>query len=140
MLNATIDPLTAHLMLSTCSVQLEAEARRLWAAGRPADRRAGQLLLAGVAQLRRAARQLPTSEVGSSEVPIGSDSSGWSCPPGSGLTTGEAASELGVSERQVLNLVRDDGPLLGGRRGGRWVIDAESVIEEKTRRSEQHVQ
>lgn len=129
-MNATVEPYAAVAVLRVASDALELEVRRLAAAGRRAE---FEQLLRAVRQMRKAGAQVDeTSGRGSAEVPTGGDGSWSGGPPSSGLTTGAVAAELGVTSRQVTNLIGSG--LRGHRVGGRWVIDVDSVAEELTRR------
>lgn len=99
-------------------------------------------LLVAVAQLRESGRQYAATRSGgsgsqasggSAEVPEARGGSGSEGPPG-GLTTQEVATRLGISDRQVRNLIAEERLVATrGRRG--YVVDEESVALEQDRRT-----
>ena len=83
-----------------------------------------------------AAHRAAISEAGSAEVPTGPSGAESEPHDGvaavSGLTTGEVAKVLKVSDRQVRNMVGE----LATKVGGRWLVDEVSVAKHlETRRS-----
>lgn len=112
---------------------MEARGQALLVAG---QREVGSQLVNAVAQIRKAGHDrwaAHASEVGRSEVPTGPGAPRSPRVLRSGLTTREAAAQLKVCERQVINLIKA-GTLAAALVGGRWEIDEVSVAAELKRR------
>lgn len=139
-LPAAVGPAAAYVIDRSWGRDLEAKARAM-AGSQP---EVSRQLLAAVAQFRESGRQWFEAEFegngsglqagsGSSEVPLTAPGPGLGGPPSSGLTTGEVATRLGRSDRQVRNLIRS-GQLVATKEQGDWVIDEVSVLMEIERR------
>jgi excisionase family DNA binding protein len=132
-LSATVGPWASYVIVRDVGARLEEHARVLLAS--EGTRPMGEQLLQALAEMasageaRMAAHRAAVSEPGSSEVPSPPAQQGCERPPGSGLTTGEVAEMLGITERQVTNLCQPGGPLSATKDRGRWRIDEVSVAE-----------
>lgn len=143
LLSATVPPVVAYLLVRDHPDVL----RRLEAKGRGLVQQsgvggaAGRQVLASVAELRQASREwqarfVPgaTSVSGNAEVPRESERAGSGVSSSQpGLTTREVADRLGLTRKQITNLVRG-GRLVGHLVGRTWVIDEVSVAAELERR------
>ena len=132
----------AHIIARDFGVLLEKKAESMAVA----NPQVAQELLLAVAQLREAGRQRleagrgsgsggAAGDRGSGEVPQSSAVSGSGWPPASGLRTGEVATRLGVTVRQVRNLITNE-TLVATLRAGAYVIDETSVALESDRRNQ----
>lgn len=97
---------------------------------RAGDLHTAQQLRQACAQLQAAAEQLP--RIGSAEVAVSEMGAGSevASPPQESLTVAVAAGLLGVSDRQVINLI-GSGALDAAQRsqGRRWQVDRQSVMD-----------
>ncbi len=138
---AIVKPRAAYIIARDYGSDLEKRGHAFIAAGH-VD--VGQELLDALAYMAHvgsawmAAHRAATSEAGSAEVPTGPSRAESEPHDGvaavSGLTTGEVAKVLKVSDRQVRNMVGEQ--LLATKVGGRWLVDEVSVAKHlETRRS-----
>lgn len=126
---------------------MEASGQRMIRAG---NVRVGRELTESAAEIRAAAlgqreanrasqRALDDGAVsagGNAEVPPEAEKAGSGATSySSGLSTRVVAEQLGLTKRQVCNLIAPKGPLVGHLSGRAWVIDELSVAAEMERRA-----